>query len=145
MLVSCLLNVGWRMVARRAGCVLPAVEAPWDVSARRAWLRLRPRLCAGGRQDDGDMFGATPAGERAGGAAAAPAGGAARRGLLDNYDDAEGYYNFQARGGAGGLRGHGAARQASSTGERGGSLTAPRRAVATRVWELCIVVALCAW
>ena len=35
-------------------------------------------------QDDGDIFAAAPA-------------GAARRGLLDNYDDAEGYYNFQVR------------------------------------------------
>ena len=40
------------------------------------------------------MFGATPNGGKARGAAPA---GAARRGLLDNYDDAEGYYNFQAR------------------------------------------------
>lgn len=28
-------------------------------------------------------------------AAAAPAAAAIRKGLLDNYDDAEGYYNFQ--------------------------------------------------
>ncbi|KAK9836273.1 hypothetical protein WJX81_001403 [Elliptochloris bilobata] len=46
-------------------------------------------------QDDGDMFGATPGGGGAGGKGAPAPVGAARRGLLDNYDDAEGYYNFQ--------------------------------------------------
>lgn len=35
------------------------------------------------------MFGAGPA-------AAGPGGGAVKKGLLDNYDDVEGYYNFQA-------------------------------------------------
>ncbi len=36
------------------------------------------------------MFGAGPA------ATAVPGGGAVKKGLLDNYDDVEGYYNFQA-------------------------------------------------
>ena len=40
-------------------------------------------------QVDDDMFGAGPA-------AAGPGGGAVKKGLLDNYDDVEGYYNFQA-------------------------------------------------
>ncbi len=67
------------------------------------------------------MFGATPADERAGGAAAAPAGGAARRGLLDNYDDAEGYYNFQARGPqGGGVPCAGAGARGARRGGRGG-------------------------
>jgi hypothetical protein len=55
-----------------------------------------------------DIFAATPtdvkqkeaaAAAQAGQAAVAAAG--ARRGLLDNYDDAEGYYNFQVDAGEG--------------------------------------------
>lgn len=42
-----------------------------------------------GLQVDDDMFGP--------GSAAPAAGGAVKKGLLDNYDDVEGYYNFQVR------------------------------------------------
>ena len=64
---------------------------PWDLFMLLAAL-IQPSAAthtSSGLQVDDDMFGP--------GSAAPAAGGAVKKGLLDNYDDVEGYYNFQVR------------------------------------------------